>query len=81
MLNRCASYILCKRGALHEAMRSVGRVGVRAARAQKAACLLVSYCASKDTVAKRSGSVLPGGGFNKWLSLSLAGLRPLVLAP
>ena len=23
-----------------------------------------------DTVAKRSGSVLPGGGFNKWLSLS-----------
>ena len=25
-----------------------------------------------DTVAKRSGSVLPGGGFNKWLSLSLS---------
>ena len=23
-----------------------------------------------DTVAKRSGSVLPGGGFNEWLSLS-----------
>ena len=46
MLDRGASYILCKRGALHEAMRSVGRVGVRAARAQKAACLLVSYGAS-----------------------------------
>ena len=28
-----------------------------------------------DTVAKRSGSVLPGGGFNKWLSLSLGASR------
>ena len=35
MLDRGASYILCKRGALHEAMRSVGRVGVRAARPQR----------------------------------------------
>ena len=34
--------------------------------------LLVSYStlATGDTVAKRSGSVLPGGGFNKRLSLS-----------
>ena len=39
MLDRGASYILCKRGALHEAMRSVGRVGVRAARQRLASVL------------------------------------------
>ena len=43
MLDRCASCTRCKREALNEALRSAGRVGVRAARAQKAACLLVSY--------------------------------------
>ena len=41
MLNQCASCTRCKKKALHEAMRSAGRVGVRAARA-KAACLLAS---------------------------------------
>ena len=57
MLNQCASCTRCKKKALHEAMRSVGRVGVRAARAQKAACLLVSYRASKATTRKLSKGI------------------------
>ena len=60
MLDRCASCILCKREALPEAMRSVGRVGVRAAQAQKVSFLASVLRALARRVSFRGESLLRG---------------------
>ena len=70
-------------------IRHAGRVAHFAVVAGKAALFgcacalqivsLVSYKAASGF--QRSGSVLPGGGFNKWLSLSLFPTSPPQGAP